>query len=94
MLNYVFCACFRGASAPFGLRRKKSPVLFGFKQISHVLCGFRGLSLILFGFKTLSHVVFGFKAISHVVLVIKAPRRANARLSFLGLLLAISVARG
>ena len=47
-----------------------------------------------FGFKAISHVVFGFNTISHVVLGFKALPRANARLSFLGLLLAISVARG
>ena len=46
-----------------------------------------------FGFNQISNVVFGFKTISHVVFDFKAIPRASLRLTFLGLLLAISVAR-
>ena len=51
---------------------------------SHVGFGFNPISYVVYGFKTISHVVFDFKAIP----------QASLRLTFLGLLLAISVAKG
>ena len=73
------------APAPFGLRRRKSPVPFCFKTFSLVLCGFKGLSLVLVGFNTLpttSLVLCVFNAPSLVLFDFKALPRAKLGLGF------------